>query len=114
MLASETRSADFRKATWRLALDHQFTPDVLGYVSDNRGFKSGAFNTSVYTQPAVKPEVLDAYEIGLKSEYFDHRFRANLAAYYYQYKDLQVTELVAGSDFVLSERVNETPSNSQP
>jgi iron complex outermembrane receptor protein len=102
VLASETQSADFRKATWRLALDHQFTPDVLGYVSDNRGFKSGAFNTSVYTQPAVKPEVLDAYEIGLKSEYFDHRFRANLAGYYYQYKDLQVTELVAGSDYVLN------------
>ena len=50
----------------------------------------------------MKPEVLDAYEIGLKSEYFDHRFRANLAGYYYQYKDLQVTELVAGSDYVLN------------
>ena len=102
VLASATQSADFRKATWRLALDHQFTPDVLGYVSDNRGFKSGEFNTSVYTQPAVKPEVLDAYEIGLKSEYFDHRLRANVAGYYYQYKDLQVTELVAGADFVLN------------
>jgi len=102
VVASATQSADFRKATWRLALDHQFTPDVLGYVSDNRGFKSGEFNTSVYTQPAAKPEVLDAYEIGLKSEYFDHRFRANLAGYYYQYKDLQVTELVAGADYVLN------------
>ncbi|HEY0801287.1 MAG TPA: TonB-dependent receptor [Steroidobacteraceae bacterium] len=102
VFASATQSADFSKVTWRLALDHQFTPDVLGYVSDNRGFKSGAFNTSVYTQPAVKPEVLDAYEIGLKSEYFDHKFRANLSAYYYQYNDLQVTELIAGSENVLN------------
>ena len=102
VLASATQSADFRKATWRLALDHQFTPDVLGYISDNRGFKSGTFNTSAYTQPAVKPEVLDAYEIGLKTEDFDHRFRANLAGYYYQYNDLQVSELVAGSQIVLN------------
>ncbi len=102
VLASDTQSAQFDKVTWRLALDHQFTPDVLGYISDNRGFKSGTFNTSAYTQPAVKPEVLDAYEVGLKSEYFDHRFRANLAGYYYQYSDLQVSELVAGSQIVLN------------
>jgi iron complex outermembrane receptor protein len=102
VLASDAQSAEFKKVTWRFALDHQFTPDVLGYISDNRGFKSGTFNTSAYTQPAVKPEVLDAYEIGLKSEYFDHRFRANLAGYYYQYSDLQVSELVAGSQIVLN------------
>lgn len=102
VLASGAQSAEFNQVTWRLALDHQFTPDVLGYISDNRGFKSGTFNTSVYTQPAVKPEVLDAYEIGLKSEYLDHRFRANLAGYYYHYNDLQVSELVAGSQIVLN------------
>jgi iron complex outermembrane receptor protein len=102
VLASGAQSAQFDKVTWRLALDHQFTPDVLGYISDNRGFKSGTFNTSAYSQPAVKPEVLDAYEIGLKSEYLDHRVRANLAGYYYQYDDLQVSELVAGSQIVLN------------
>jgi iron complex outermembrane receptor protein len=102
VIASDAQSAQFDKVTWRLALDHQFTPDVLGYISDNRGFKSGAFNTSVYIQPAVKPEVLDAYEIGLKSEYLDHRFRANLAGYYYEYNDLQVSELVAGSDIIVN------------
>jgi iron complex outermembrane receptor protein len=101
-IASGTQSAESDKVTWRLALDHQFTPDILGYISDDRGFKSGAFNTSVYTQPAVKPEVLDAYEVGLKSEYFDRRFRANLAGYEYQYRDLQVSELVAGAEFVLN------------
>jgi iron complex outermembrane receptor protein len=102
VIESDGQSAQFDKVTWRASLDHQFTPDILGYISDNRGFKSGAFNTSVYTQPAVKPEVLDAYEIGVKSEYLDHRLRANLAGYYYQYNDLQVTELVAGSDIVLN------------
>jgi iron complex outermembrane receptor protein len=102
VLASAAQSAQFDKVTWRVALDHQFTPDVLGYISDNRGFKSGTFNTSAYTQPAVKPEVLDAYEMGLKSEFLDHRFRANLAGYYYQDSDLQVSELVDGAQIVLN------------
>jgi iron complex outermembrane recepter protein len=102
VLASGAQSATFNKVTWRIALDQQFTTEVLGYVSYNRGFKSGLFNTDVYAQSAVKPEVLDAYEIGLKSEYLDHKFRANLAGYYYQYKDLQVTELVTGADIVLN------------
>lgn len=102
VLASAAQSADFSKATWRLALDHQFIPDVLGYVSYNRGFKSGLFNTDTYAQPAVKPEVLDAYEIGLKSEYFEHRFRANLSGYYYNYNNLQVNEDVTGAEIVLN------------
>ena len=101
-LASGAQSADFNKVTWRLALDHQFSPDVLAYVSYNRGFKSGLFNTTTYTQAAVKPEVLDAYEIGLKSEYLEHRVRANFAGYYYKYSDLQVNEIVTGATIVLN------------
>jgi iron complex outermembrane receptor protein len=97
-----SQEMSFNKVTWRLALDQQFTPDVLGYVSYNTGFKSGLFNTISYAQPAVKPEVLDAYEIGLKSEFFEHRFRANLAAYYYDYKNLQVNETVEGATIVLN------------
>jgi iron complex outermembrane recepter protein len=102
VIASGAQSADFDKVTWRLALDHQFSPDVLGYVSYDRGFKSGLFNTITYTEAAVKPEVLDAYEIGLKSEYLEHRVRANLAGYYYKYSDLQVDEVVTGATIVLN------------
>ena len=102
VIASGAQSADFDKVTWRLALDHQFSPDVLGYVSYDRGFKSGLFNTITYTQAAVKPEVLDAYEIGLKSESFEHKFRANFAGYYYRYHDLQVSETVTGATIVLN------------
>jgi iron complex outermembrane receptor protein len=60
------------------------------------------FNTITYTQPAVKPEVLDAYEIGLKSESFEHKFRANFSGYYYKYHDLQVNEIVTGATIVLN------------
>jgi iron complex outermembrane receptor protein len=89
------QSTRFDKPTARVALDHNFTPDALAYVSFNRGFDSGYFNqvsTSGFTaaeNPVVKPETINAYELGLKSEWFDHLLRANLAAFLYDYTNLQ-------------------------
>ena len=37
-------SENFTKLTWRFSLDHEFTDDLLGYLSGNRGFKSGGYN----------------------------------------------------------------------
>jgi iron complex outermembrane receptor protein len=96
------QSAVFAKPTWRIALDHQFTPDLLGYVSYNRGFKSGVFDSLAYSNAAVKPEILDAYEIGLKSEFLDRRVRVNGAVFDYKYQDIQVDQLTAGVSTLLN------------
>ena len=79
------------KPTWRIALDHRLTPDTLVYVSYNRGFKSGGFDPSATAAPtAFKPEVLDAFEVGLKTQFADRRVRLNAAGFYYDYKDIQL------------------------
>ena len=83
-------SKTFRKLTWRASLDHQFSRDIMAYASYNRGFKSGGFNATLLTDPPYDPEVLDAYEVGLKSELFDRHLRMNLAAFYYDYSNIQV------------------------
>jgi iron complex outermembrane receptor protein len=83
----------FRSPTWRVALDHQFTQTLLGYVSYNRGFKSGVYDTIPPGGPAAKPvnpETIDAYELGFKTELFDRHLRFNAAAFLYNYKDIQV------------------------
>ncbi len=88
-------SKAFRKPTYRVMLDHHFTNDLMAYVSYNRGFNSGYFNqVSVAgfgpgADPAVNPEIMDAYEIGEKSEWLDHRLRLNTSGFWYQYKNLQ-------------------------
>src|SRR5262249_10923445 len=41
------QSKGWSSPTWRLVLDHQFTPDIMGYVGYSRGFKSGVFNPVV-------------------------------------------------------------------
>ena len=80
-LATADASKSFKKLTWRLSLDHRFSPGLLGYVSYNRGFKSGSFVPQVIPAEELKPETLDAYEVGLKSDLLDHRLRINAAAF---------------------------------
>lgn len=80
------------RPTWRVALDQRLSPDVLGYVSYNRGFKSGGFNGATFlAAQSFKPETLDAYEVGFKSDLFDRRARLNGAAFYYDYRNIQLT-----------------------
>ena len=80
----------FGKLTYRFALDHQVTPDALGYVSYNRGFKSGGYNTQNPTNAPYLPETVDAFEAGAKTEWLGHRLRINAAGFYNKYKAIQV------------------------
>ena len=89
--SSETWSALTPKAS----ISFQWTPDVLQYVTYARGFKSGGFDNRATNLTLAKtpfnPEYVNSYETGLKAELFGHRLRANLAGFYNDYKDLQVS-----------------------
>ncbi|MEO8721940.1 MAG: TonB-dependent receptor [Sphingobium sp.] len=87
-------SKTFRTFTWRLGIDHHFSHNSMIYLSYNRGFKAGAYNSIPPGGPNAKPtnpEYLDAYEIGTKNTLFDSRATLNVAAFLYRYRDLQVT-----------------------
>lgn len=79
------------KLSWRVGLDHQLTDDVMLYVSANRGTKSGGYNGLDPTNPPYAPEVVDAYSVGMKSEWFDRRLRLNAELFNYDYTNIQVT-----------------------
>ncbi|MDZ7894875.1 MAG: TonB-dependent receptor [Sphingobium sp.] len=86
-------SITFKKPTFRVALDHRFSPEVLAYVSFNTGFKSGGFNTQFTSDPSFQPETIKAYEAGVKTDLLDRRLRLNLSSYYYDYKNIQVQKV---------------------
>jgi outer membrane receptor protein involved in Fe transport len=86
-------SLSFNKPTFRVALDHRFSPEVMTYASFNTGFKSGGFNTQFTTQPSFLPESVKAYEIGIKDDLLDRRLRLNFAAFDYDYKNIQVQKV---------------------
>ena len=93
---------DFSKTGGKLGFDYHFGDDVMAFASYSTGFKAGAFDTRAQAvfngsgNTPVKPESLDAYEIGLKSQFLEHRMTLNLTAFYYDWKDLQVFATVPG------------------
>jgi iron complex outermembrane receptor protein len=86
-------SLHFTKLTYRAVLAQDVGANVHAYVSDNLGFKSGAYNANAFNNPPANPEVLQAYEAGVKTELFNRRLRLNAAYFYYDYKDVQVRSL---------------------
>jgi len=84
--------------TWHI------TPDTMTYFTFSQGFRPGGFNRSVsavapltpvkstaqYEKPnGYAPDSLTNYEVGLKSEFLDHRVQVNLSAYYMQWDNVQ-------------------------
>jgi len=90
-------SADqnFDRTTYKVGLDHQFLPSTLGYVSFSTGFKAGVFNTVPFSATPVLPETMEAYEVGEKTELFDHRLRLNADLFDEQIHNLQVQAVSA-------------------
>lgn len=78
------------KLTYRLSLSRQVADDINVYASFNRGFKSGLYSMNGAPWDYVRPETIDAYELGMKSEWFDKRLRLNLAVFHYKIDDYQV------------------------
>lgn len=95
----QERSVKFNKLTGRAVLDFKVTDDNLLYASYSRGYKSGGINPPLQPIFAVpesfKPEQVDAFEIGSKNSFGNGALQLNLTAFYYKYKDLQLSKIVA-------------------
>jgi iron complex outermembrane receptor protein len=85
--------ASFSDFSGKLALEFAQSDDLLWYASISRGFKSGGFYGGFATNPAAlepyDPEILLAYEAGVKSDWMNGRLRANASVFFYDYSDFQ-------------------------
>jgi len=95
-----TRSNTFDQFTPKASLSFDFSDSLTGYASYSKGFKSGGFDMrgdAILTPNTVngyQPEMVDAYEIGLKGSAFDRRLSFSSAVFYNEYQDQQVTTQV--------------------
>jgi outer membrane receptor protein involved in Fe transport len=87
---NEKSDSDFMPS---VNVQYKFTPDTMAYVSYTRGFKAGGFSAS--SNGTFDPEFVDAYEAGLKAQFFDRRLQANVALYRSDYTNLQVSQIIA-------------------
>lgn len=90
--------ASFDEPTWKIALSVEPINNVRVYASYDRGYKAGSFpstaQTGLQASTPLRSEILDNYELGLKSTILDGRLRFNAAAFRLEYDDLQVYELL--------------------
>ncbi len=87
----------YNEWSYRAALRQDITDQINVYGSYNHGFKAGTYSLQAPTQPAVRPQFITAYEIGVKSQLFDRRLRLNLAAYHYDITDYQIRSVLGGT-----------------
>jgi iron complex outermembrane receptor protein len=80
-------SLDVNAVTWKAGLEYDLTPDNMLYLTVSRGFKSGGF-TATNDSPFF-PEFLTAYTFGSKNSF--GRATLNLEAFYWKYKDQQIS-----------------------
>ena len=79
----------FDKFTPRVTLSYKPAHGVLLYGTYSIGFKSGGINNpNLAAADVVRPETLNSYEVGWKTEFGN--VRINGAGFYYDFKNLQV------------------------
>jgi iron complex outermembrane receptor protein len=84
-----------------LTLSYDVARDIMAYATYSRGFKSGGINLSglpldgnnapILTTATVKPERVNHYEIGVKTQFADRRVTLNLAGFWTEIGDYQAT-----------------------
>ena len=84
----------------RAGMRYKVTDDVMVYGQYSRGYRSSALNGNAGCAAELnvaKPEFLNAFEIGLKSEWLDRRVMFNTSAFYYGFSDQQFRGPVTGA-----------------
>ncbi|GAA0728652.1 TonB-dependent receptor [Sphingomonas japonica] len=103
VLAPQSYDAEF--SDWNISGDftasYDFADDVLGYATYARSFKSGGINLSglpldgdnnpILSAGSVRPETVDHFELGLKTQLFARKATFNVAAFWTDIRDYQAT-----------------------
>ncbi|MEP1382175.1 MAG: TonB-dependent receptor [Paraglaciecola sp.] len=80
---------DWSRLTPSFSVEYQYAKNIMFYASYAQGFKSGTFNPrATINEPSVDPEVVDSFEVGMKSDWNDN-LRANVTLFALDHKDRQ-------------------------
>jgi iron complex outermembrane receptor protein len=86
----------------RFGAQYDITDNITTYATYSRGYMGPAFdvffNMAAVNTPPLNPETSDSYEVGLKSQLFDHRLQADVSAFITDFYNYQAnfTQLVNG------------------
>ncbi|WP_380873991.1 hypothetical protein ACFB49_45090 [Sphingomonas sp. DBB INV C78] len=92
MLKPGTYKSDYSRVNYAGILTWKPNSDITAYAKISTAYVAGGIMNAI----PYDPESLTSYEIGIKSQFLNNRVRANFAAYFNDYKDLQVNNFVNG------------------
>ncbi|MFM2179807.1 MAG: hypothetical protein RL015_3905 [Verrucomicrobiota bacterium] len=90
----------FSQVTPQASIAYHITPDALAYASFSGGYKAGGFNA--IGDPSYDEETSWNYEIGVKGRILDGDLRFGLAAFYTDWQDLQLNQLLTPTQFFIA------------
>ena len=82
----------FNKATSRAVIRYNLDDVSNVYASFSQGFKAGIWQLGGTSTAPVEPETINAYEVGYK--YASHGLSAAFSTFYYDWKNIQVSNLI--------------------
>lgn len=89
----------FKKVTWRAGIEYDVTDANMLFANVATGFKAGGFSQAIdpanpTVQLAFDPERITAYTVGSRNRFFDNRLQLNFEGFYWDYKSLQMTQVI--------------------
>lgn len=109
---TNVQTRDWDKVNWKAGVEWDPAPRSLLYANVSTGFKAGGFFYGVPGADTYQPEELTAYVLGSKNRFFDNRLQLNGEAYYYDYKNQQLSfvKLVGATAVLVTENVGKITS----
>ena len=98
VLSTHPKSDD---VSFNVSADYAINSDVSVYGRIAKGYRAPSVQGRLLFADTISQagkETLYSYEVGLKSYWFDHRLRANLAAFDYQVDNLQISAVGGGTN----------------
>lgn len=99
--ATTTHYPSASKLSWKASMSYKPSRDLMAYVTVSTGYRTPVYNSRAGSVSTVDPtdlvipagassDNLTNYEVGLKGSFLDGKLTANLAAYYIDWRNIQV------------------------
>lgn len=92
-----TADGKFDNFDFKIGAEYDVTPQNMLYVNVQTGYEPGGYS-NVPATPTLSnlfdPAKVRAYSMGAKNKFFDSKLVFNIEAFYYDYKDYQISAIV--------------------
>ncbi len=111
-LATRSLSGSSDAVTGGAGLEWTPTNDIFVYARYGHGYEGISFNAGpVSSGPEVAPEFINSYELGYKQS-FGHTLSFDIAAFYYDYQDIQLPITVSVNGILEGQFINAPKAES--